>query len=57
MGTKGFQKGHIVSAETRTKISKANDGNFFRIVIKNTERNQRIAEQKSKNAKIEESEG
>ena len=29
MGTKGFQKGHIVSAETRTKISKANDGNFF----------------------------
>lgn len=29
MGTKGFQKGHIVSPETREKISKANDGNFF----------------------------
>lgn len=29
MGTKGFQKGHAVSAETRAKISKANDGNFF----------------------------
>ena len=29
MGVKGFQKGHIVSKETRMKISKANDGNFF----------------------------
>ena len=29
MGVKGFQKGHIVSEETRVKISKANDGNFF----------------------------
>lgn len=29
MGIKGFQKGHIVSEETRVKISKANDGNFF----------------------------
>jgi hypothetical protein len=29
MGVKGFQKGHIVSEETRAKISKANDGNFF----------------------------
>ena len=29
MGTKGFQKGHVVSAETRAKISKANDGNVF----------------------------
>lgn len=29
MGVKGFQKGHIVSEETRMKISKANDGNFF----------------------------
>ena len=26
---KGFQKGHIVSKETKEKISKANDGNFF----------------------------
>lgn len=29
MGVKGFQKGHIVSVETRAKISKANSGNFF----------------------------
>ena len=29
MGTKGFQKGHTVSEETKIKISKANDGNFF----------------------------
>ena len=29
MGVKGFQKGHPVSDETRAKISKANDGNFF----------------------------
>ena len=29
MGVKGFQKGHIVSKETREKISKANNGNFF----------------------------
>ena len=29
MGIKGFQKGHVVSEETRQKISKANDGNFF----------------------------
>jgi transposase-like protein len=29
MGVKGFQKGHIVSDETRAKISKANNGNFF----------------------------
>lgn len=29
MGTKGFQKGHAVSEETKIKISKANDGNFF----------------------------
>ena len=29
MGVKGFQKGHTVSAETRAKISKANNGNFF----------------------------
>ena len=29
MGVKGFQKGHIVSEETRAKISKANNGNFF----------------------------
>lgn len=29
MGTKGFQKGHIVSEETRAKISKAKDGNFY----------------------------
>ena len=26
MGVKGFQKGHIVSDETRAKISKANIG-------------------------------
>ena len=31
MGVKGFQKGHIVSEETREKISKVNDGNFFGI--------------------------
>ena len=31
MGVKGFQKGHIVSEETRAKISKANNGNFFAI--------------------------
>lgn len=31
MGVKGFQKGHAVSEETRLKISKANDGNFFAI--------------------------
>ena len=31
MGVKGFQKGHAVSEETRLKISKANDGNFFGI--------------------------
>ena len=31
MGVKGFQKGHIVSQETRAKISKANNGNFFAI--------------------------
>ena len=31
MGVKGFQKGHFVSQETREKISKANDGNLFRI--------------------------
>ena len=30
MGVKGFQKGHIVSKETRMKISKANDGNFIK---------------------------
>ena len=30
---------------------------YHKIVIKNTERNQRIAERKAKNAKIEESEG
>ena len=29
MGTKGFQKGHIVSEKTRAKISRANNGNFF----------------------------
>ena len=29
MGNKGFQKGHAVAKETREKISKANDGNFF----------------------------
>lgn len=29
MGVKGFQKGRSVSPETRAKISKANDGNFF----------------------------
>lgn len=29
MGVKGFQKGHFVSKETREKISKANNGNFF----------------------------
>lgn len=29
MGVKGFPKGHFVSQETREKISKANDGNFF----------------------------
>ena len=29
MGVKGFQKGHDVSKETRAKISKANNGNFF----------------------------
>lgn len=29
MGVKGFQKGHIVSDETRAKNSKANNGNFF----------------------------
>jgi hypothetical protein len=28
-GVKGFQKGHIVSEETRSKISKANNGNFY----------------------------
>lgn len=27
--SKGFQPGHIVSEETRAKISKANDGNFY----------------------------
>ena len=31
MGVKGFQKGHLVSDETRAKISKANNGNFFAI--------------------------
>jgi hypothetical protein len=31
MGVKGFQKGHSVSEETRAKISKANDGNFFAV--------------------------
>ena len=31
MSVKGFQKGHIVSKETREKISKANDGNFFAV--------------------------
>lgn len=31
MGTKGFQKGHSVSAETREKIARANDGNFFAV--------------------------
>lgn len=29
MGVRGGQKGHIVSEETRAKISKSNDGNFF----------------------------
>lgn len=29
MGVKGFQKGHLVSDETRAKISRANNGNFF----------------------------
>lgn len=29
MGIKGFQKGHFVSKETREKISKANNGNFY----------------------------
>lgn len=29
MGVKGFQKGHLVSKETREKISKANNGNFY----------------------------
>lgn len=28
---RGFQKGHIVSQETRDKISKANNGNFYAI--------------------------
>ncbi len=31
MGVKGFQKGHIVSKETRMKISKANDGKNRRL--------------------------
>ena len=30
-GVKGYQKGHEVSQETRDKISKANNGNFFAI--------------------------
>lgn len=29
MGVKGFKKGHFVSQETRKKISKAMDKNFF----------------------------
>lgn len=31
MGTKGFQKGRVVSKETREKISKANNKNFFAV--------------------------